>query len=432
MRNAGKNRKRKLSAGTKFMLALTAAVLCFSALILERLSSGASIDLSKLRMNVLDIEQDQMRNTDKADQPKVPKQAAENNATAAPQVNTTIAPQGRDGIYTLTIGGSISLSGEVRKNSWNTDARVTDYADMMILLAPRIRSDVNCVFLENILSDIHKTNDYVAPASAVGILREAGFNMAACGFAQAYSGGRDGVEATLSNLSGKGIRTVGILSANDDDIPAWTDAGGIRTAFLQYTTNVPAKTRKNMERDGTSGMVPEAGLERIQDDIARAREQGAEAVIVLLSWGKNGKETDRPQRELAEGIAQAGADLIVGNGSHIPETAEYLNGKDGRPVLCVWSLGTLVSGDRSNVRKLSGYLLHVTVKTNAQGNAEILNPTYTPVYTWKYKQDGRFYYRCIASDSDVPDGMDNDQKKMMSKCADAVYDILKDSPLVVR
>ena len=50
--------QRKLSAGTVFMLALLIVVLCGSALVLGRLSSGASVDLSRLSMNVLDIRED--------------------------------------------------------------------------------------------------------------------------------------------------------------------------------------------------------------------------------------------------------------------------------------------------------------------------------------------------------------------------------------
>jgi poly-gamma-glutamate synthesis protein (capsule biosynthesis protein) len=288
------------------------------------------------------------------------------------------------------------------------------------------------VFLENIISARSKASDTVAPESAAALLKEAGFGMAACGFAQAFANGKDGVEDTLSALSRQGISALGIRSAEDPGKPEVKTVNGVRVSFLQYTSGIPSKTRKNMERDETSGMVPEAEIDLISEEIDSARAQGAEAVIVLLNWGKTGKDPDKAQRELAELIAQAGADLIIGNGSHVPQSAEYLSGRDGGSVLCVWSLGSLLSGDRSNVRRMSGYLFHVTVKSNGQGGADILNPEYTPVYTWKYKQDGRWYYRCIASDTETPDGMDNEQRKMMNKAAETVETMLKDSPLTER
>ncbi len=426
----GRNRRRrKLSAGTVFMLSLLAVVLCGSALVLGRLSSGASVDLSKLNMNVLDLQEDPAHaEPDEAeDEPKATVRPA-----VRPSATDTPEPTDERESFTLTVGGSISLSGEVRKNSKSTDAKVADYADVMLLLAPELRSDENIVFLENILSDSHKASDATAPAQASVLLKEAGFSMAACGFSQAYANGKDGIESTLTVLDSQGTAALGIRSAEDPAGPEIREKNGIRTVYLQYTATVPAKTRKGMEKEGSSGMVPEAELSLISEEIRSARDAGAEAVIVLLNWGKTGKDPDKTQRELAEGIAQAGADLIVGNGSHVPQTAEYLTGLNGRSVLCVWSLGSLLSGDRSNIKRLSGYLLHVTCRRNGQGGVDVLNPEYTPVYAWKYKQDGRFYYRCVAADGEAPDGMDKEQRGNREKAAETVGKALKDSPLSLR
>ena len=62
----------------------------------------------------------------------------------------------------------------------------------------------------------------------------------------------------------------------------------------------------------------------------------------------------------------------------------------------------------------------------------MLNPEYTPVYAWKYRQDGRYYYRCIASNGTAPDGMDSEQRKTMEKSAETVEKVLQDSPLAAR
>ena len=421
--------RRKLSFGSVFMLGLLAVVLCGSALVLGRLSSGASVDLSRLSMNVLDLQESSSRTAET--EPAVivrPEQAAPPASSAATtQPAEAEASVSRPNAYTLTVGGSIALTGEVRKNSWNPDAKITDYADVMMLLARHVNADVNCVFLENVLSDRLKANDNVAPTAAAAILKEAGFDMAACGFAQAYAGGRTGTEETVDALVDQGIRPLGINGAGGTFL-----AGGIRTAFLQYTDTVPAKTRKTMARDGAEDLIPPAEVSRIREDIAAARQQGAEAVIVLLNWGKTGKDPDKAQKELADGIAQAGADLIIGCGNHVPQTAEYLTGENGKNVLCVWSLGSLLCGDRGNIKRISGYLLHVTVRSDGQGGVDLVRPEYTPVYAWKYRQDGRYYYRCIASDNESPDGMDNEQRKNMSKSAETVAAVLDGSPLNAR
>ena len=76
-------------------------------------------------------------------------------------------------------------------------------------------------------------------------------------------------------------------------------------------------------------------------------------------------------------------------------------------------------------------LLQVTVRTE-NGRTEIGDLLYIPLYTWKYKQDSRFYYRCIASGSEAPDGMDSEQRKTMTKSAETVKTALKDAPLSER
>ncbi|MBR2663021.1 MAG: CapA family protein, partial [Clostridia bacterium] len=313
MKNGHQPGRRRLSAGTVVMLVLLAAVLGGSVLVLGRLSSGASVDLSKLNMSLLDLQEDGQRNLQ--DTEEAP---AEITAEAIPQAARkqetqaaeTTDRKNKEG-FTLTVGGSISLSGEVRKNSQSTDTKTADYADVMMLLAPQINSDVNAVFLENILSDRQKANDNIAPEKAVTLLKEAGFDTAACGFSQAYSSGRDGVEATLMTLDRQGISALGIRYADDPGEPQIRTVNGVKAAFLQYSATVPVKTRNSMVKDGTDGMIPEADIGLITKDIDLARQKGAEAVIILLNWGKVGKDQDKKQRELAEGIAAAGADLII-------------------------------------------------------------------------------------------------------------------------
>ena len=434
MGNGKKTGRQRLSTGTVFMLVLLTAVTGASMLVLGRLSSGTSVDLSKLQMSLLNLQADHERETENNEElqaQRVQKTETITLPTATPAPAETVPPTG-DRSFTLTAGGSVSLSGEVRKNSRNADMKVADYADTMMLLAPEIRSDVSIVFLENNLSDSHKTNDYTAPVSAAGLLKEAGFDMAACGFSQAYVNGKGGIEAPIDTLESQGTGILGIRRTADSGEQAVSEINGIQAVFLQYTATIPAKTRGSMAKEGTSAMVPEADISLITQDIETARKEGAEAVVVFVSWGKTGKDPDKAQRKLAEEIAQAGADLIIGNGSHVPQTAEYFRGTNGRDVLCAWSLGSLLSGDRSNIKRISGYMLHVTIRCDAQGNVTVIDPEYTPVYTWKYKQDGRFYYRCIAAGGNVPDGMDKEQRGYMEKAAETVGKVLAGSPVAER
>lgn len=461
--------RRPVSAGTKVMLVMLAVVIAGSALVLGRLSSGASVDLSKLNRNLLDL--GRAGKDDGGDALPSPGAQADAQSTVFPEkaekkdavdVAPTKEPlksgdaetgegsaaEGAEAAggteaasaaaaepadaeprsYTLTAAGVLCLEGEVRKNSWNSESKAYDYADMLMLLRNVASGDVKTVFLENLLMDSEKYNDIIAPEYAADLLREGGFTMAACGYAQSWSKGQEGIGATRTALEERGIRPIGIRNEDDQGMLDIVTVNGIRTAFLQYTDTVAARTRKNMEKDGAMMTVPAADAGLISREIEAARSGGAEAVVVMINWGKTGKN----QKALAQAAARAGADLIIGAGSRTPEGAEYLDGADGGKVLCAWNLGSLLTGGRENVKRMSGYMLHVEIRSNGRGGVDVLAPEYTPVYAWKYKQDGRFYYRSLAANRPAPDGMNGDQQKTMQKARTNIEETLANSPLTLR
>ncbi len=417
----GEKRKRKVSAGTLVILTSSLVILGLTFFVLNRLSSGARIDLSRLRPETIQLK-DHQRTEKEAENPQEAR--IQPAAAAVPEMpSVPSVPERRS--FTLTAAGTVALTGEVRTNSYYSDVKQYDYYDVMSLLKPELDSDLNVVFLENILSADGKTSDVISNGAAAAMLKAAGFNTAACGFSKVFEKSEEGVQSTRNILEEYGIRPLGIYGNNGSDNITVTDINRIRTAMLQYTETIPAATRKNMNKQGKAQMVPAADPETVASDIAKAREAGAEFVIILLHWGKSGREPDKNQRNLAQQIADAGADLIIGCGSRIVSGAEMLAGTGtGKETLCVWSLGTLLSGDRGNIRRIAGILLHVTVFSE-EGRTWVREYGYTPVYTWKYKMDSRFYYRCLPANGTVPDGMDSDQQKQMKKAADAVRNAVK-------
>ena len=418
-------KKGKISAGTIVMMILMAAVLASAAYVLARLGSGASVDLSRLRPGTVDIATKEQAGSETAMKTETRENPTE--ATAVPAAAEIAIPTEQPGkSLTLTIGGTVALAGEVRSNSYYSDVKQYDYYDIMTLLRSEFKADLNVVFLENILSTGQKATDVIAAGAAASMMKAAGIDAAACGFSKAFAKEEAGVQSTRKLLNEYGIRPLGIYE-NESDSFRVIEMNGVKICLLQYTDTIPADTRKAMNRKGQTGLVPPADADRIAADIEAARKQGCDTVIVLLHWGSVGKAPTKAQRTLARQIADAGADLIAGCGSKIVTGPEMLTAEEnGKQVLCAWSLGTVLSGDRSNIRRIAGMLLHITVYTE-NGKTEIRDLSYTPLYTWKYKMDGRYYYRCLAADGTIPDGMDSDQQKSMKKAADTVREAMKNS-----
>ncbi len=437
---------RKVSLGTRVMLVVTLLVLIGSVMILIRFSSGRSIDLTGAGMNPLNLEESYTGPDEVTGKPGNTPEPDRDNKTAdllqetasgvsePPEATPVTAAAERS--FTMTVAGTVAMDGEVRKNSYLSDSRTYDFSDVLSLLKNEIRSDLNAVFLENIISDEEKVSDTVTPSSVARVLKNTGFQVAACGFANAWAKESGGVSSTRTNLRESGISPAGIFEPGDRERVSITVVQGIRISVLSYTDTISASTRKKMDKKEESDIVPAAESERIAADITEARNRGAEAVIVLMNWGKVGKTPDKAQKALAQSIADAGADLIIGAGSRVPQAAEYLTARraDGSEteILCIWSLGTVLSGDRSNIRRISGYLLHVRIHMTRDGKAAVEQPEYTPLYTWRYRQDGQYYYRCLAANRTPPDGMDNEQIKNMDKAAETVRSALAGSPLSER
>lgn len=424
MKVTEKRKKRKISAGTIFMIACALVVLGAAFFAMDRLSSVSVIDQNPA--GKVAGKPDASRNPEESGEKAEPaaEEERERKNTALPQ--DTITPPDRNS-FTFTVLGTTALTGEVRTNSYYSDVKQYDYYDILTLLRPQLKTDLNIVFFENILSTDGKKSDTLSTGAAAAMLNAAGIRMAACGFSKAYEKSGDGIVSTKTILGEYGIQTLGICEKEASDQVQIREINGVKAAFLQYTDTIPETTRKKMKQQESTYMIPPADPDLIASDIQRAREMGSETVIVLVQWGKTGKAPDKNQHDLAQKVADAGADLIIGCGSRIVSGGELLTAKDtGRNVMCIWSLGTTLSGDRGNIKRIAGMMLHVTVEVK-KGNAPSVRCTYTPLYTWKYKMDGRYYYRCLPANGAIPDGMDTEQQKMMKKAAETVRSAMKDT-----
>ena|GEM_PF-2541878 len=421
-------KKRGVTAGTIFMLIFTATVLISTGYVFTRLNSGQTVDLSALNPEAISSLEELQPESDDGIQIS---NAATTIVQTVKATETPVPVSG--GSITLTFGGTVAVEDAVRKACYSSDSKKYDFYDILTLLQTETKSDYNGAFIENLYMDDVKVTSTVIPANGTDLLTGGGFNLAMVGFSKAWDKGAEGIRGTMSALNRKGILTTGATEETGGKRYRIVEKNGVRVAVAEYTDTMSDSTRKKMNNQGEENAVPDADVSLIQADIASAGQEGADAFIVLLNWGKAGNKTPtKAQQTLAQEIADAGADLIIGAGSRVPQRVDSLTTQDGRNVLCAYSLGTLISDNRDNANRLSGYLLHVSVNKDSGGRVNIGEATYTPTYIWRYRMDSRYYYRTLASDQAAPDGMDSDQTKVMQKALGAVQTALEGSPVTMR
>ena len=431
---------RGITAGTVIMLTLTVMTIVGFAGVLSRLS-GKGTDLSRLRAEALQLgtktdlsaaEEIRISSADTSGTGSagVPAWASTLQSTPA-EKETAVKSQG----ITIVFGGTVAIEEAVRKSCYASESRKYDFSRVMSLLKDNFQGREAAVFLENVLMDDTKVSETVVPAVGAEMLQEAGVTLAAAGFSGAFGKGLEGIASTRQALSDSGVTPLGIRSVEGTRAGTMLRRDKMSVAVLQYTGTVSASTRKTMAGKNAAYAIPEAEAAQITRDIQQARSEGALAVVVMLNWGKTGgKNPDKAQKALAQQIAEAGADLIIGAGSRIPQAPEWLtvnSARGSRNVLCVYSLGTLVSDNRKAINRLSSYLLQVTFETDGQGGAAVSDTAYVPTYLWRYRQDGVYSYRCLAANRTPPDGMDSDQQKNMAKAAESIAELLENSGIRV-
>ena len=109
--------------------------------------------------------------------------------------------------------------------------------------------------------------------------------------------------------------------------------------------------------------------------------QNADFVILSLHWGIEGSGyyTDG-QRELAQLLAEAGADLILGHHPHVLQGGEYLETSRGRSYVA-YSLGHFISAQRGAENMLAGFLQVELEKAPHGERAEIRGVDFIPTVT---------------------------------------------------
>ena len=118
-----------------------------------------------------------------------------------------------------------------------------------------------------------------------------------------------------------------------------------------------------------------ADEQRIQERVQAAAEI-SDMVIVNIHWGEEYTHTptDR-QKELAQKLADWGADIIVGTHPHVIQPVEYVKSADGRDVLVIYSLGNFISAQDRGPRMLGG-MMHITVTKDYQTEKTTVTKAY--------------------------------------------------------
>lgn len=181
-----------------------------------------------------------------------------------------------------------------------------------------------------------KTYTFRADPSTVAYLHDIGVDVAVLANNHIYDFGETGLFDTLDVLAGAGIMGIGAgRNLKEASAPLYFIVNDMKIAI------VAATQIERLDNPDTKGAGEEsAGVfrcwnpEKLYQVVAQAKEN-SDFVIVFIHWGtENQAEPDWAQLDQAPKLAQAGADLIIGDHSHCLQGITYF---EDTPV--IYSLG---------------------------------------------------------------------------------------------
>jgi Bacterial capsule synthesis protein PGA_cap len=193
---------------------------------------------------------------------------------------------------------------------------------------------------------------FTADPSIIDGLVDAGIDYVGLANNHIGDAGDNGILQTIQNLRKRGLK----FSGAGKDLTAarraaLLEANGTTVAILAYDAIAKSYFAATKE-PGSSQLA----LHRVEQDIKRARERGADVVIVFPHWGVEYEHSPfANQQKLARDIIDAGADMIIGNHAHYAAAMEVYEGKP------IWyALGNFVFDQTWSEPTMEGVTLELT------------------------------------------------------------------------
>lgn len=191
-----------------------------------------------------------------------------------------------------------------------------------------------------------------APVEFLDAVRYAGLDALMMANNHTADTGPEGLLETMDHIDGRGMMHTGAFADKGQRRYLLVDINGIRVAVFSYTEHINRNIDKEyFTEEGCEVMLNRYSLERLQRDIASAREDGAEFLLCYIHFlsKEYTHEVTKRQEEKAAEIAEAGIDCIIGGHSHALQRYDHITTTSGKRVPVIYSLGNFITSDRTSM-----------------------------------------------------------------------------------
>ena len=259
---------------------------------------------------------------------------------------------------------------------------------------------------------------FSAPDSYAQRLKDVGFDLFLTANNHCLDRRDKGLMRTCQMLDSLGIPHIGTYRDSQERrerLPYIVNLKGIKIAFLDYTY-------------GTNGIPIQGDVvvdfidqQLIADDIALARERGADVLCVNLHWGIEYQlKPVASQRTLADWLITQGVDFIIGGHPHVVEPMEMRYSEEyDKNVLLVYSMGNFIS-NQSDIDTRGGAMVKVSLKLQ-NGKPVVESPRYKLFFVQKPVSHGENY---VLIPEARPDLLRSDSRGEFNRFMQRTHDLV--------
>lgn len=217
-----------------------------------------------------------------------------------------------------------------------------------------------------------------APSTYLDALRYAGFDLLMCANNHNCDAGLKGIYQTIGHMNQYGFMHTGLFE--DDREPRFVivKVDGIKIGFLSYSTYYNARDAY-FSPEGRDIFLNKYSAEKVQRDVAAAKAAGAEYIIAYNHWGIEYQTTkDDSQTKMAQEMADAGVDFIVGSHPHVLQQYDTVYASSGKKVHVMYSMGNFVSHMKLHDECKDSLILRLKIQRNSDGKPVLVGKCYIP------------------------------------------------------
>ncbi len=252
------------------------------------------------------------------------------SAASAPQVK----PGGRS--FTVAAAGDVLIHPELVDQAAK-DAKKTgegeaglDFGPLLAGIKPVIsKADLAICHMETPVGKprgpFEGYPEFLVPPQILTTLKDVGYDTCSTASNHTYDHGLGAVRRTLNAMDKAGLGHTGSARTPEEaERINIRDVNGVKVAHLAFSWMSFLNPTPEKEKWAFNQIDTDA----IKKAEARAREKGAEVVILSVHWGlEHYNEPSVPQLQLAERLTEeTGVDLVIGHHAHVVQPIQKVNG----------------------------------------------------------------------------------------------------------